>query len=55
MSPTHQLQRWTSYAIWSRSTGIPASTLWRRANKKPSVADKAVNQQYLTLQEEQAL
>ncbi|GAM43547.1 hypothetical protein TCE0_051f18448 [Talaromyces pinophilus] len=44
-----------SYAIRSRSTGIPASTLWRRANSKPSIADKAANQQYLTPPEEQAL
>jgi hypothetical protein len=29
--------------------------LWRRANNKPSIADKAANQQYLTPQEEQAL
>jgi hypothetical protein len=29
--------------IWSRSTGIPTSTLWRRANNKPSVADKAAD------------
>jgi hypothetical protein len=55
MSPAHQLQRRTSYATRSRSTGIPASTLWRRANNKPSVAHKAANQQYLTPQEEQAL
>jgi hypothetical protein len=47
--------RHTSYAIQSRSTGIPASTLWRRANNKPSIADKAANQQYLTPPEEQAL
>jgi hypothetical protein len=44
-----------SYAIRSRSTGIPASTLWRRANGKPSQRDKAANQQYLTPQEERAL
>lgn len=44
-----------SYAIRSRSTGIPVSTLWRRANNKPSIADKAANQQYLTPSEEQAL
>ncbi|KUL81723.1 hypothetical protein ZTR_09472 [Talaromyces verruculosus] len=43
-----------SYAIRSRSTGIPASTLWRRANNKPSIVDKAANQQYLTPSEEQA-
>ncbi|KAJ5904761.1 uncharacterized protein N7473_001677 [Penicillium subrubescens] len=55
MSPTHQHQRRTSYATRSRSTGIPASTLWRRANNKPSIVDKAANQQYLTPQEEQAL
>jgi hypothetical protein len=36
-------------------TGIPTSTLWRRANNKPSIVDKAANQQYLTPQEEQAL
>jgi hypothetical protein len=35
----------TSYAIWSRGIGIPISTLWRRANNKPSVADKAARQQ----------
>jgi hypothetical protein len=29
--------------------------LWRRANNKPSIADKAANQQHLTPQEEQAL
>jgi hypothetical protein len=29
--------------------------LWRRANDKPSLADKAANQQYLTPREEQAL
>jgi hypothetical protein len=29
--------------------------LWRRANNKPSLADKAANQQYLAPQEEQAL
>jgi hypothetical protein len=29
--------------------------LWRRANNKPSIADKAANQQYLTPQVEQAL
>ncbi|KUL81896.1 hypothetical protein ZTR_09528 [Talaromyces verruculosus] len=44
-----------SYAIRSRSTGIPASTLWRRANGKPSRQDKAANQQYLSPQEERAL
>jgi hypothetical protein len=44
-----------SYAIRSRSTGIPASTLWRRAHNKPSIAEKAANQQYLTPPEEQAL
>ena len=55
MSAAHQRLVRTSYAIRSRSTGIPASTLWRRANNRPSVADKAANQQYLTPQEEQAL
>jgi hypothetical protein len=55
MSPAHQRLVRTSYAIQSRSTGIPASTLWRRANSRPSLADKAANQQYLTPQEEQAL
>jgi hypothetical protein len=45
----------TSYATRSRSTGIPVSTLWRRANSKPSIADKAAKQLYLTPQEEQAL
>ncbi|KAJ5366098.1 hypothetical protein N7541_000039 [Penicillium brevicompactum] len=55
MSAAHQRLVRTSYAIQSRSTGIPASTLWRRANNRPSVADKAANQQYLTPQEEQAL
>jgi hypothetical protein len=45
----------SSYAIRSRSTGIPASTLWRRAHNKPSIAEKAANQQYLTPPEEQAL
>jgi hypothetical protein len=34
---------------------MPASTLWRRANGKPSKRDKAANQQYLTPQEERAL
>jgi hypothetical protein len=29
--------------------------LWRRANNRPSITDKAANQQYLTPQEEQAL
>jgi hypothetical protein len=29
--------------------------LWLRANNKPSIADKAAKQQYLTPQEEQAL
>ncbi|OQE13948.1 hypothetical protein PENSTE_c041G06370 [Penicillium steckii] len=55
MSPAHQRPARTSYATRSRSTGIPASTLWRRANNKPSRADKAASQQYLTPQEEQAL
>ncbi|KAK5805975.1 hypothetical protein VI817_000233 [Penicillium citrinum] len=55
MFPAHQRPERTSYATRSRSTGIPASTLWRRANNKPSLADKAANQQYLTPQEEQAL
>ncbi|KAJ5379594.1 hypothetical protein N7509_012713 [Penicillium cosmopolitanum] len=55
MSPAHQRLMRTSYTSRSRSTGIPAATLWRRANDKPSIADKAANQQYLTPQEEQAL
>ncbi|KAJ5745113.1 hypothetical protein N7520_010295 [Penicillium odoratum] len=55
MSPAHQRHTQTSFAGRSRSTGIPASTLWRRANNKPSIVDKAANQQYLTPQEEQAL
>ncbi|KAJ5569114.1 hypothetical protein N7450_011600 [Penicillium hetheringtonii] len=55
MSPAHQRPACTSYATRSRSTGIPASTLWRRANKRPSLADKAASQQYLIPQEEQAL
>lgn len=55
MSLAHQCHARTSYAIQSRSAGIPASTLWRRANNKPSLADKAANQQYLTPQEEKAL
>ncbi|KAJ5569171.1 hypothetical protein N7450_011657 [Penicillium hetheringtonii] len=55
MCPDHQRPACTSYATRSRSTGIPASTLWRRANDKPSLADKAANQQYLTPQEELAL
>lgn len=55
MSPTYLRHARTSYAIQSRSTRIPTSTLQRRANNKPSIADKAANQQYLTLQEEQAL
>ena len=56
MSPAHQRHAQTSYAVQSRSAGIPASsTLWRRANNKPSLAEKAANQQYLTPQEEQAL
>ncbi|KAJ5100120.1 hypothetical protein N7532_007121 [Penicillium argentinense] len=54
-SPAHYRPARTSYAVRSRSTGIPASTLWRRANNKPSITDKAANQQYLTPQEEQAL
>lgn len=33
----------------------PRVHVWRRANNKPSIADKAANQQYLTPQEEQAL
>jgi hypothetical protein len=44
-----------SYAGLSKSTGVPASTLWRRARGKPSRKEKAANQQYLTPQEEQAL
>ncbi|KAJ6016491.1 hypothetical protein N7540_011082 [Penicillium herquei] len=55
MSQAHQNPARMSYAIRSRLAGIPVSTLWRRANNKPSLADKAVNQQYLTPQEEQAL
>ncbi|KAJ5224161.1 uncharacterized protein N7469_007664 [Penicillium citrinum] len=55
LSPGHQRLARTSYATRSRSTGIPASTLWRRANNKPSLAAKAASQQYLTPQEEQAL
>lgn len=55
LSPGHRGPAHTSYAIRSRSTGIPASTLRRRANNKPSLADKAASQQYLTPQEEQAL
>lgn len=50
LSPGHQRPARTSYPTRSRSTGIPAST-----NNKPSIADKAANQQYLTPQEEQAL
>ncbi|KAJ5963054.1 hypothetical protein N7481_013359 [Penicillium waksmanii] len=53
--PGHQRPAHTSYATRSRSTGIPASTLWRRANNKSSLADKAASQQYLTPHEEQAL
>ncbi|KAJ5240569.1 uncharacterized protein N7469_002160 [Penicillium citrinum] len=55
LSPGHQRPARTSYATRSRSTSIPASTLWQRANNQPSLADKAANQQYLTPQEEQAL
>jgi hypothetical protein len=55
MSPTHQCHARTSYEIQSRSTGIPASTLWRSANNKLSIADKEADQQFLTPQEEQAL
>ncbi|KAK5805967.1 hypothetical protein VI817_000225 [Penicillium citrinum] len=47
MSPAHQRPARTSYTTRSRSTGTPASTLWRRANNKSSLADKAANQQYL--------
>jgi hypothetical protein len=55
MSPTHQCHARPSYEIQSRSTGIPASTLWRWANNKLSIADKPADQQFLTPQEEQAL
>jgi hypothetical protein len=55
MSPAHPHLVRSSYAIQSRSTGIPASTLWWRANNMLSLAVKVANQQYLTQQEEQAL
>ena len=54
MSPAHQRPARASYAVRSRSTGIPVSTLWRGANYKPSITNKAANQQYLSPQEEQA-
>ncbi|KAJ5150803.1 uncharacterized protein N7482_010055 [Penicillium canariense] len=54
MSPARQRHARSSYPIRSRLTGI-ASTLRQRANNKPSIADKAANQQYLTQREEQAL
>jgi len=43
------------YAGLSRSTGIPASTLWHRANGRLLRRENAANQQYLTPQEERAL
>ncbi|KUL82058.1 hypothetical protein ZTR_10674 [Talaromyces verruculosus] len=53
--PRRTFSKEPSYTDQSRSTGIPASTLWRRANGKPSKRDKVANQQYLTPQEERAL
>ena len=44
-----------SYATLSRLTGVPASTLWHRANGRLSRRKNAANQQYLTPQEEDAL
>jgi hypothetical protein len=44
-----------SYAALSKLNNIPAATLWRRTQGKPSRKDKAASQQYLTPQEEKAL
>ena len=44
-----------SYAALSKLSNIPATTLWRRAQGKPSRKDKAASQQYLTPPEEKAL
>ncbi|KAJ5569181.1 hypothetical protein N7450_011667 [Penicillium hetheringtonii] len=55
LSPGHQRPVHTLYATRSRSTSIPASTLWQRANNKPFLADKAASQQYFIPQEKQAL
>ncbi|KAJ6117814.1 hypothetical protein N7523_005565 [Penicillium sp. IBT 18751x] len=39
----------------SEVSHVPASTLWHRANGRPSREEKAANQQYLTTSEEDAL
>lgn len=39
----------------SLPTDIPPSTRWHRAHGRPTRKDKAINQQYLTPQEEKAL
>ncbi|KAJ5751478.1 uncharacterized protein N7511_008443 [Penicillium nucicola] len=44
-----------TWSTKSEVSHVPASTLWHRANGRPSKEEKAANQQYLTTSEEDAL
>jgi hypothetical protein len=54
MPPYNQRLTRTSSALRRDRPGSQHPPCWRQANNKPSIADKAANQQYLTPQEEQA-
>jgi Tc5 transposase DNA-binding domain len=44
-----------TYDALSESTNVPSTTLWYRADGRPSRQEKAASQQYLTPSEEKAL
>ncbi|KAF2192378.1 hypothetical protein K469DRAFT_554829 [Zopfia rhizophila CBS 207.26] len=44
-----------TYVALSKSSKIAYTTLWHRANGRPSIQDKAKSQRYLTPSEEEAL
>ena len=44
-----------TWAALSEESGVPLTTLYYRANKRPSIQEKAQGQQYLTPDEEKAL
>jgi hypothetical protein len=47
--------KFKTFTAKSNSSNVPPSTLWHRANGRPSKEDKAASQQYLTPPEEDAL
>ena len=44
-----------TYAHLSEKTGVASSTIWHRNHGRDSIQQKAINQQYLSFQEEKAL